>query len=87
MAGNTARTWQASNVNGWELQINQGVADRVYTMLTIQSTSTTKTKVYHATVFLDNIEYCEKSTHDRIVIDNQALEAAREMIHNFNNLW
>lgn len=78
--------WQAFMANDWNLQINHGVMDRVYAMRVVRK-SNGRSQTYHATVLLDNIDYCPFAVRDGIVIDNQVLDVCREMIHNFNDFW
>lgn len=78
--------WQAFMANDWNLQINPGVMDRVYAMRVVKK-SNGGSQTYHATVLLDNIDYCPFAVRDGIVVDKQVLDVCREMIHNFNDFW
>jgi hypothetical protein len=60
--------------------------DRVYAMRVMRKTNG-GSQTYHATVLLDNIDYCSFAVRDGIVIENQVLDVCREMIHNFNDFW
>ena len=79
-------SWRAFMANDWNLQIDQALMDRVYAMRVVRK-SNGGSQTYHATVLLDNIDYCPFAVRDGIVIDNQVLDVCREMIHNFNDFW
>lgn len=79
-------TWRTFMANDWNLQVDQSLMDRVYAMMVIRKTNG-GSQTYHATVLLDNIEYCPYAVRDGIVIEKQVLDTCREMIHNFNDFW
>ena len=79
-------TWRTFMANDWNLQVDPSLMDRVYAMRVMRKTNG-GSQTYHATVLLDNIDYCPSSVRDGIVMENQVLDVCREMIHNFNDFW
>lgn len=79
--------WRAFTAGEWNLQIDPQVLDRVYVMNCIAATKTSKSKTYHAQVFVDSIEYCEYAEKDKVIVPNQVVDICREMIYNFNDFW
>jgi len=79
-------TWRTFTANDWNLQVDPSLMDRVYAMRVMRKTNG-GSQTYHATVLLDNIDYCSFAVRDGIVIENQVLDVCREMIHNFNDFW
>jgi hypothetical protein len=78
--------WRSIKANEWMLQLHPEWNDRIHVCRVIRYPDGRQIP-YHATIYASSIEHDDDLLRDKVRMDKEVIEVARELIANHNDFW